>query len=68
MRVGGELMASRDVMAALEEAIASLPNDADAETIGAAVDAAFGAPGVVVEGVRALASVRDAIARAMASE
>jgi hypothetical protein len=56
MRVGGELMASRDAIARLEAAIAS--EDVD---VGVAVDETLGAPEVVTFGVRSLASIRDAI-------
>ena len=56
MRIGGELMASRDALARLEAAIAS--EQADVEE---AVVATLGAPGVVTFGVRSLASIRDVI-------
>jgi hypothetical protein len=60
LRVGGDLMASRDAIAALEAQAAGVA----VEDLGRVVDAALGAPGVVVEGVASLASVRDVIARA----
>lgn len=59
LRVGGELMASRDAVKRLEEALAR------GDDPSAAVDAAIGAPGVVTFGVRSLASIRDAIADAL---
>lgn len=57
LRVGGELMASCDAIARLEASLAAA--DADA---AAAVDAALGAPGVAVFGVRSLASVAEVVA------
>lgn len=54
MRVGGELMASRDAIARLEAALAEPAIDVDA-----AIDAALAAPGVATFGVRSLASIRD---------
>lgn len=62
LRVGGELMASADAIACLEQAIADERAD-----VGAAVDAALTAPGVVTFGVRSLASIRDVIVGARAS-
>jgi hypothetical protein len=56
-RVGGDLLVSRDALRALEAAVGSA---ADAD-VGAVVDATLGAPGVALDGVRALTSVRDAI-------
>lgn len=66
LRVGGELMASRDAMESLEAAIASLDGAgrvSDEDAVGAAVDAALGPPATVF-GVRALRSVRDVVVRA----
>lgn len=62
LRVGGELMASRDAVAALEEALVAL-DTRDPEAVGAAVDASL-APPAVVFGVRRYASLRDVIVRA----
>jgi hypothetical protein len=56
-RVGGDLLVSRDALASLEASIASTRD----EDVGAAVDAALGAPGVALDGVKSLASVRDVI-------
>jgi hypothetical protein len=56
-RVGGDLLVSRDALAALE---AALPAVRD-EDVGAKVDEVLGARGVAVDGVRSLASVRDAV-------
>ena len=65
MRVGGELMASRDAIARLESAIAAIAGDGPA--LGRAVDALAG-PGTALLGVRALSSIRDAIDEAIARE
>ena len=62
LRVGGELMASRDAVVALEDALASI-DARDPAAVSAAVDASLGPPAVVF-GVRRLASIRDAIVRA----
>src|SRR5262249_62194837 len=69
LRVGGDLLVSFDAHARLERELRSLPRalakgDREAQ-IGKIVDASLGAPGVVVYGVRSLASVRDVIVRAM---
>ena len=61
MRVGGELMASRDALTRLEERIAGIEPSA----IGAAVDETLGAPGVALLGVRSLTSVRDVLVEAL---
>jgi hypothetical protein len=61
-RVGGDLLVSRDALAALE---AALPAVRD-EDVGAKVDEVLGARGVAVDGVRSLASVRDAVLAARA--
>jgi hypothetical protein len=60
MRVGGELMASRDAITRLEERLAAA-GSSDAAEIGALVDASLGAPDVALVGVRALSSLRDVI-------
>jgi len=62
LRVGGELMVSRDALARLEAALETAP--ADPAAIGELVDATLGAPGVALFGVRSLRSLRDVIARA----
>jgi hypothetical protein len=56
-RVGGDLLVSRDALASLETSLANAGDD----EVGAAVDAALGAPGVALDGVRSLGSVRDVI-------
>jgi hypothetical protein len=60
MRVGGELLASRDAITRLEERLAAA-GSSDAAEIGALVDASLGAPDVALVGVRALSSLRDVI-------
>lgn len=59
-RVGGELMASRDAIAALERGALSV----DGEGLGALVDETLGGPGSATFGVRSLGCVRDVIAEA----
>ena len=56
-RVGGDLLVSRDALARLETRI----DDAADAQIGALVDETLGAPGVALDGIRSLKSVRDAI-------
>ena len=63
LRVGGDLMASADAIAALERALAKAPDATDAE-LARLVDDALGAPGVTVAGVRERASVVEVIRRA----
>jgi len=59
-RVGGDLLVSRDALARLE-ALAPTAPDAD---LGRIVDETLAAPGVALDGVRSLTSVRDVIAAA----
>ena len=66
MRVGGELMVSRDAVKSLETRLAEAGAGTDAASIGALVDATLGAPDVALAGVRSLTSVRDAIVEAFA--
>ncbi len=63
MRLGGELMASRDAIAQLEQRLVAIERSATA--IGVAVDETLGAPGVALLGVRSLASVRDVLLEAL---
>lgn len=63
-RVGGDLLVSRDALARLEERVALLAADAPPEEFGRVVDSTLAAPGVALEGVRSLASVRDLVIRA----
>lgn len=60
LRVGGELMVSRDALASLDEALATI-DASDPAAVGSAVDATLGASGVALFGIRTLTSVRDAI-------
>lgn len=57
IRVGGELMSSRDAIARLEDAVAR------GDDLDRAVDDAFTSGGATIFGVRSLASIRDLIAR-----
>jgi hypothetical protein len=59
-RVGGDLLVSRDALAALEARVPATP-DADVPVL---VDETLAAPGVALDGVRTLASIRDVILRA----
>jgi len=63
-RVGGDLLVSRDALARLETCLEANPN----EDVGAIVDQTLGAPGVALDGVRSLTSVRDVIVAARALE
>jgi hypothetical protein len=65
VRVGGELMASRDVITRLESEIAAAAGDS--ARIDRAVDA-LAAPEVAMLGVRTLRSIRDAIDEALAAQ
>lgn len=64
MRVGGELMVSRDAVQRLESRLAETEAGSDPAAIGALVDATLGAADVALAGVRSLTSVRDAIVEA----
>lgn len=61
-RIGGDLLVSRDVLARLEERVASAP-DGD---VGRIVDETFTVPGAALYGVTALTSLRDVVLRARA--
>jgi hypothetical protein len=62
LRVGGDLLASRDAIARVEaRVIGAAPED-----IGAIVAEELGDPRVALDGVKTLDSVRDAIVRALA--
>lgn len=61
LRVGGELMASHDAIANLEDRVAALPPDATEEEVGRVVDEALTTGGAITFGVRSLTSIRDAI-------
>ncbi len=59
-RVGGDLLVSRDALARLE-VMAARASEVDLDAI---VDETLGRPGVALDGVRSLRSVRDVISRA----
>lgn len=61
-RVGGDLLVSRDALARLEAAAPVTPD------VGRLVDEVLAAPGVALDGVRSLASVRDVIVAALAAQ
>lgn len=63
MRIGGELMVSRDALAALEQQLTAAT---DADALGRVVGDALAGPGVAVVGVRSLHSVRDVVEEALA--
>jgi hypothetical protein len=63
-RVGGDLLVSRDALARLEARSPQVPDDA----LGALVDELLAAPGVALDGVRSLTSVRDVIALGRAAK
>jgi hypothetical protein len=58
-RVGGDLLVSRDALARLEAAAPGAPD------IGRLVDDTLAAPGVALDGVRSLGTIRDVIAEAL---
>lgn len=57
VRLGGELVASRDRVAWLEARV----DDATDDELGGLIDEAFGAPGVALFGVRRLASILEVV-------
>jgi hypothetical protein len=59
LRIGGDLLVSRDALARLEARVAETPDDA----LGRVIDETLFAPGVALDGVRSLGSLRDVIAR-----
>jgi hypothetical protein len=61
LRVGGDLLVSRDAIARIEERVASAAPDA----IGAIVHEELDDPRVALDGVRGADAVRDVIARAL---
>ena len=62
LRVGGDLLVSRDALARLEERIVVPGAD-----IGSVVDETLANGGVALEGVRSLASIRDVVSAALGS-
>lgn len=59
-RVGGDLLVSRDALARLEAAAPGAPD------LARLVDETLAAPGVALDGVRSLGSIRDVIEEALA--
>ncbi|HEX8794016.1 MAG TPA: hypothetical protein VF765_23905 [Polyangiaceae bacterium] len=65
-RVGGDLLVSRDALARLEAAAAVTPlAGGAAPDVGRLVDETLAAPGVALEGVRSLRTIRDVIEQAL---
>jgi hypothetical protein len=62
-RVGGDLLVSRDALARLEARVAESAH----EDLAHVVDDTLAAPGVALDGVRSLQSVRALLERACAS-
>jgi hypothetical protein len=63
LRVGGDLLVSRDALARLEVRL----RDAPAADVPRIVDETLAAPGVALDGVKSLASIADVVARARAA-
>jgi len=63
-RLGGALLASRDAVAEVAERARAIGPSVD--ELGAMVDAVLRAPGVAIDGVRSLESIRDVLFRALA--
>jgi hypothetical protein len=59
-RVGGDLLVSRDALARLEARVA----EAGQDDVARVIDETLTAPGVALDGVRSLTSVRDLVLRA----
>jgi hypothetical protein len=64
-QIGGELLASRDAVRALGERVGALGPRASDQDIARAVNDTLAAPGIAVDGVRALGSVVDVVTRAL---
>jgi hypothetical protein len=60
LRVGGDLLVSRDALARLEARVVDAPD----EQLDRIVDETLAAPGVALDGIRSLKSIRDVIQRA----
>jgi len=61
LRLGGDFMASRDAVAKVEAGVASLGAGATLSDVGRLVNDAFTTADAAIEGVKDLASVRDAL-------
>lgn len=73
LRVGGEIVASRDALVRLEATLADVleggarsPSSAQREAVAAALDGALAAPGVALLGLRSLAPLVDLVLAAAA--
>ncbi len=66
-RVGGDLLASRDAIANLEEHLSVAKKPANRDEIGRMVSQSLAAPGVVLDGVRKLENLADVITRGLQS-
>ncbi len=66
LRLGGELMVSRDALARLEMRLAGLAHHAPDDAVAEAIDSVLTAPGVALQGVKSLASLFDVVTRARA--
>jgi len=64
LRLGGDLLASRDAIDRVASLVDGLPRGADAAEVGAIVDRELSGPGVALDGVRDLASLRDVLFKA----
>ncbi|MDP8998923.1 MAG: hypothetical protein M3O46_02305 [Myxococcota bacterium] len=60
LRIGGDLLVSRDALSRLETRAAQSSDD----DLGRVVDETLAVPGIALDGIRSLASVRDVIIRA----
>jgi hypothetical protein len=60
LRLGGDFMASRDAVARLEARLAHSA-EPSADELGVWVNEAFAAPGIAIEGVRDLGSLRTVL-------
>jgi hypothetical protein len=67
LRLGGDLLASRDALERVAARVAALALDVSSETVGRIVDEELTAGGVGLDGVRDLTHVRDVLVRARAS-
>jgi hypothetical protein len=67
MRVGGDLLVSRDALARLEERLEALDASSGRAEIARLVEGTLAAPGVALDGVRSLDSITDVILRARGS-
>jgi hypothetical protein len=65
LRLGGDLLASRDAVARLEVEVAVLGPAPERDAVGRVVREAFAAPGVALEGVRDVGTLRDVLVEAL---